>query len=164
MHSAWGGALQSPRHPARAEACRRGLRRRPPCGARPPPRGPGRGALPRRRSGSPEAWAQLSQPSSSVALRLDSIASGCSLTPLHVAAVNGQAEAVRCLLTAKAKVDAKSSSGDTPLHYAATYGRQEVLRPLLVARAAVDIKNKWGLGLRKMGLRSLSGHFSVPVL
>ena len=57
------------------------------------------------------------------------------LTPLHVAAEIGNAEAVQALLQSGAAVDAATSDGFTPLHGAAKTGCSETVASLISARA-----------------------------
>lgn len=58
--------------------------------------------------------------------------------PLHVAARNGQDEAMQMLLAAGADVNAKSDNGLTALLEAASHGHVETARTLLAAGAEVD--------------------------
>ncbi|MBC6417279.1 MAG: ankyrin repeat domain-containing protein [Rhodospirillales bacterium] len=56
-------------------------------------------------------------------------------TPLHLAAVFGNAEAVAALLDAGADPNARGEGGLTPLHAAAAHGSAEVVAALLDAGA-----------------------------
>lgn len=58
--------------------------------------------------------------------------------PLHLAAHNGNTEAVRTLLALGAQVDQPDDDGDTPLHLAALNGHVEAMALLLNAGAQVD--------------------------
>lgn len=62
------------------------------------------------------------------------------ITPLHLAALHGHADAVRSLLAAGAglAVDALSAEGFSPLHNAALNGHAEVVRALLSAGASAS--------------------------
>ncbi len=65
-------------------------------------------------------------------------------TPLHVAAIRGDAEAGRILVSAGADVNAKGEHGYTPLHEAIQQEMPEFVRILLEAGAAVNIKSDDG--------------------
>jgi len=65
-------------------------------------------------------------------------------TPLHMAAVAGQAEAVEDLLAKDAGVNARDGSQRTPLHLAASYGRAGVVKALLDHKADLTAKSKYG--------------------
>lgn len=56
---------------------------------------------------------------------------GNGLTPLHIAAVQGDVAIMESLLAAGAPVDAQAHIGVTPLHYAASSGRANAVRFLL---------------------------------
>eukprot|EP00438_Fugacium_kawagutii_P034242 Skav225935 [mRNA] locus=scaffold1500:401178:401789:- [translate_table: standard] len=83
----------------------------------------------------------------------------------------GHAEAVRCLLAAKAKLNMQSEKGITPLHKAAQWSlmrrSQEVIQLLLAAEAAVDMKDAAGSGCQGNGkpiqhsLPEGASHFST---
>jgi ankyrin repeat protein len=63
-------------------------------------------------------------------------------TPLHNAARAGNAEIVRLLFQAGAKVDAKTRSSLTPLHEAARRGSVDVVKLLLAAGAPANIGDR----------------------
>jgi len=65
-------------------------------------------------------------------------------TALMAAAMNGHLEVVELLLSAKAKVDARSASRDTALMLAAREGRTEVVKALLRAKAKVNARRDGG--------------------
>jgi ankyrin repeat protein len=65
-------------------------------------------------------------------------------TPLHVAAIWGDVEAIRLLVQAGADINALESFGYTPLHQAAEQGKKEAYDLLISLGADVDIKNKNG--------------------
>jgi cytohesin len=67
-----------------------------------------------------------------------------SLTPLHLAAINGHQEAAALLLAQKADFNAKSRDGHTPLHLAVRMGHKEVAELLLANKAAINAKNVFG--------------------
>ena len=61
-------------------------------------------------------------------------------TPLHDAALAGDAETVRALAAAGADVDAKNEDGNTPLHVATREEHTETARVLVALGADVDTK------------------------
>lgn len=65
-------------------------------------------------------------------------------TPLHTAAMKGQAAAVRLLLDKGAKVEQRDNTpgGLLPLHYAARKGNWEALEALLAKGAKIDAPSK----------------------
>lgn len=65
-------------------------------------------------------------------------------TPLHVAAVRGDVQAVTDLLGAGADPDIKGEYGFTPLHEAVSQGHCEVARLLLARGASRTEPNDWG--------------------
>ena len=62
-------------------------------------------------------------------------------TPLHVAAVKGDARAIKALGSAGAVVDAQDHKKMTPLHWAAVMGRAEAIKALVAAGASVDAQD-----------------------
>jgi ankyrin repeat protein len=66
-------------------------------------------------------------------------------TPLHDAALAGNADLARLLIEKGAQVDARDGeSGATPLHHAASWGRAAVVRLLLEKGADPTLRNKSG--------------------
>lgn len=65
-------------------------------------------------------------------------------TPLHVAAVRGDIEAIEILLEAGADINAVGEGGYTPLHEAIAQGHVEAVRTFIAHRAAIDIDNEDG--------------------
>ena len=63
---------------------------------------------------------------------------------LHMAALQGNAEAVRQHIEAGSDPDAKDAFGSTPLVIAATFGRTEVAKALIEAGADLHITNNTG--------------------
>ena len=63
-------------------------------------------------------------------------------SPLHWAAMNGHAEAVKILTAHGAQLDAQSDMLGTPLHAAAGFGRKEALQSLLAEGADVEARNR----------------------
>ena len=57
------------------------------------------------------------------------------LTPLHVAAATGNAEAIAALADAGANLEAREENGITPLYMAAAFGNAEVIATLAAAGA-----------------------------
>ena len=56
----------------------------------------------------------------------------CSETPLHRAGAFGDAEAIKLLLDAGAKLDAKDAHGDSPLSWASWHLRPDAILRLLL--------------------------------
>jgi ankyrin repeat protein len=81
-------------------------------------------------------------------------------TPLHLAAVFGQAKVVKPLLAAGLPVDARDEDGRTPLHQAATFGSAAVARELIrsggAVRAAAGEEN-----VEPLHLAAYRGHAQV---
>jgi CubicO group peptidase (beta-lactamase class C family) len=63
---------------------------------------------------------------------------------LHVAALQGNREAVRQHIEAGSDLNAKDAYGSTPLIIAATFGKTEVARALIEAGADMNIRNNEG--------------------
>jgi hypothetical protein len=63
---------------------------------------------------------------------------------IHVAAQDGQKDAVAALLANVAKVDVRDGDGRTPLHLAAIHGRTDVAELLLHRGADVNARDKGG--------------------
>lgn len=59
---------------------------------------------------------------------------------LHMAAQNGNVEAIRFLLSHGAKVDLRNFEGETPLHEAAFWARLEAIKVLLEAGATINLQ------------------------
>lgn len=65
-------------------------------------------------------------------------------TPLHVATVWGQVEAISCLLDHGADIDAIGEFGETALHVAVQMGHVEAARILLARGASRGVANELG--------------------
>lgn len=65
-------------------------------------------------------------------------------SPLHYAALHGDAELVAALIADGADVHLADSNGFTPLHFAAQAQRDAVARVLLAAGAPVDAQDQYG--------------------
>ena len=63
-------------------------------------------------------------------------------TPLHIAAIWGDADAIESLLAAGADVNAKGDMSCTPLHYAVSQGKVEAAKSLIKHGASLDIKDE----------------------
>ena len=63
-------------------------------------------------------------------------------TPLHLAALQGDASAVSGLCTYKAKVNGKEEQGMTPLHKAAAQGHNEAAEELLAHNAEPNARDQ----------------------
>jgi ankyrin repeat protein len=66
-------------------------------------------------------------------------------SPLHQAAVTGQAAMCELLIERGADIDARDREDNTPLHYAATAGHVRTVKTLLVEGADVDAQQDIGL-------------------
>jgi ankyrin repeat protein len=64
------------------------------------------------------------------------------LTPLHVAALHGQAEAAKILAAAGASIEALDNQRETPLHLAAMRGHAAVIKLLVEAGAPLEAQNQ----------------------
>ncbi|MBC7897194.1 MAG: ankyrin repeat domain-containing protein [Cytophagaceae bacterium] len=71
-------------------------------------------------------------------------------TPLHVAALRGDREAVRALLEGGADPNAAGEHGDTPLHVALEKKYVQVARILIAAGGSLDAKNGAGVTAREL--------------
>lgn len=65
-------------------------------------------------------------------------------TRLHIAAEDGDADAVRALLGAGASCGARDCFGETPLHYAAENGRYDIVKTLVAAGADAGVYDNTG--------------------
>lgn len=73
-------------------------------------------------------------------------------TPLHRAAAFGEAEAIRLLIAAGAKIDARDAHGDTPLSWASWHRRApEVLRLLCYGDFRISVDYGGGLAANLRG-------------
>jgi uncharacterized protein len=87
-------------------------------------------------------------------------AQGDGMTALHWAADHGDAAMTAALLSAKARVDAKTRIGGyTPLHLAARAGNVGVVQALLAAKA--DVKAATGSGATALHLAAASGKAEI---
>ena len=71
-------------------------------------------------------------------------------TPLHVAAVRGDRNAVRVLLDAGADPNAVDDAGRTALHDALAHPHVQVARMIVAAGGQLDAKNRDGVSPREM--------------
>lgn len=67
------------------------------------------------------------------------------MTPLLLAAYKGNAEVVRALIDADARLEARTADGRTPLIYAAGWGSAETVAALIEAGARVDARADAGM-------------------
>lgn len=67
-------------------------------------------------------------------------------TPLHIAAIWGDVEAIDVLLEAGADIDAKGDMGCTPLHYAIGQKKVEAAKRLISHGASLDVKDEMSDG------------------
>ena len=63
-------------------------------------------------------------------------------TPLHMATINGNADAIAALLEAGADPNARSEDGETPLHRAAVHGQVDVIAALVEAGADPNARDR----------------------
>jgi cytohesin len=84
------------------------------------------------------------------------------LTPLHLAAANGQKHIVECLLEREASIDAKSARGDTPLLLAVQRGHQQIAAFLLDQGA--DIHAKGNINNTSLHIAALRGDIELVEL
>ena len=85
------------------------------------------------------------------------------LTPLHLAALYGNAEMIPVLVKVGADVNTKDNNGFTPLHGAAEEGQAEVI-PVLV-QAGADVNEKTNDGFTPLHIAAANGKAEViPVL
>ena len=83
-------------------------------------------------------------------------------TPLHRASLNGKAEVVQILLSARVPIDAKNKTQSTALHYAAMKGHVGIVRQLLSKGASPkEIDN---IGLTALHRAAGGGHLAVVEL
>ena len=83
-------------------------------------------------------------------------------TPIHFAARNGRADAIRALLAAGAKIDTPTRAHYTGLHVAAAAGQTEVVKVLLEAGAQQHPKSAlWETPLTRA---HQAGHFETAIL
>eukprot|EP00960_Hanusia_phi_P005328 154560-Hanusia_phi.AAC.2 len=68
----------------------------------------------------------------------------CKSTPLHLAALSGNAELVKLLLQYQTKVNQQNSAGKSVLHFAAVGGHLEIIRILLSAGACLETRDSQG--------------------
>lgn len=68
----------------------------------------------------------------------------CDDTPLHLAAMNGDAEDVAFMLREVASPDVPGDIGCTPLHMAVMFGNPGVVDVLLKHGARIDAENEYG--------------------
>ena len=71
-------------------------------------------------------------------------------TPLHVASLRGDREAVRALLEGGADPNAAGEHGDTPLHGALEQKCVQVARILIAAGGSLDARNGAGVMAREL--------------
>ena len=64
------------------------------------------------------------------------------LTPLHIACIQGNVEAVKLFIEFGVDIDVKSKVGRTPLHEAMFYGNSECVRELLQSGAVLCFQEK----------------------
>jgi ankyrin repeat protein len=65
-------------------------------------------------------------------------------TPLHLAAMNDEAEDVEFMLSEVESVDVPGDIGSTPLHMAVMFGSAAVVDVLLRLGAKIDAENEYG--------------------
>ncbi|XP_055945199.1 uncharacterized protein LOC129975931 [Argiope bruennichi] len=83
-------------------------------------------------------------------------------TPLHLAAINGHTDVVRCLLNHDAKMAPIDRFGNAALHYAIIHNHLTIASILLEKESGVDA-NKTFLGDTALHLASGKGHMNLVV-
>lgn len=78
-------------------------------------------------------------------LKRDAAVNKTGWSPLHYAATSGQVAIMRQLLDKHAFIDAQSPNGTTPLMMAAMYGTAESVQLLLTEGADITMKNEQGM-------------------
>ncbi len=83
------------------------------------------------------------------------------MTPLQIAAVNGQKEIVQCLLDNRVNIDAFTTSGKTALHLAAEEGHVSTLTMLIKARSNINMLIKDDSGNTALHRAAATGNAHV---
>jgi hypothetical protein len=83
-------------------------------------------------------------------------------TPLHVAAIRGDAHIIALLLDAGAEIDARGEYGHTRLHEAASQGHIEVVKLLLSRGADPGVRNDWGQTAKEIA--QIGGKHGIEIL
>ncbi|WOS42040.1 ankyrin repeat domain-containing protein [Xanthomonas rydalmerensis] len=65
-------------------------------------------------------------------------------TPLHIAAMDGDIQAVELFIPFVRNIDIKGGIGSSPLHYAARWGHPEVAKLLLRHGADINLQDDYG--------------------
>ena len=65
-------------------------------------------------------------------------------TPFHIAAYDGDIEAIKIMLPCISDINIKGDNGDSPLHYAIMNNKPEIVRLLILNGADVMKKNDYG--------------------
>jgi len=66
------------------------------------------------------------------------------VTPLHYAALRGQKETAKLLISSGADVNAKNEEGGTPFHLAAEEGHQQIVELLISKNADINARDNKG--------------------
>jgi len=84
--------------------------------------------------------------------------------PITVAAVEGNGEVIRALVSFKAELNATTGTGASALHVAAWFGNADAATALLVARAEPDLTTGGHSKKTPLSLANLNGHAALAIL
>ncbi len=100
----------------------------------------------------------LAQPN----IQVDPIEHSCNATPLHMASIMGQVEAVKLLVAKNAQIDARNNDNATPLFLACQEGYPEIVRFLFENGASLEAPLRDGG--TPLHVAASNGHLTVVQL